>query len=241
MRTFILFLMSIFFLTIQVTQAGTLFESGPGKTTLLELYSSEGCSSCPPAEVWISKLKKNPDLWKKFVPVVFHVDYWDYLGWPDSFATPAFTQRQRNYSLAWGKKGSVYTPGFVTNGKEWRGWFGGQALPESSTKQTKLLAILEAQQLDVTFESPEGSSPELEIALLGTDLNIDVQRGENGGKKLSHDFVVLHLDQKPWSKGPVRFNLPSETLAKATALAVWVRDSQSLEVLQSTGGWLKQP
>src|SRR6478609_4849122 len=57
------------------------FQSGTNRTSLLELYSSEGCSSCPPAEKWLSKLKGNPLLWKETVPVAFHVDYWDYLGW----------------------------------------------------------------------------------------------------------------------------------------------------------------
>ena len=61
----------------------TTFESGVTRTTLLELFTSEGCSSCPPAEKWLSQLKSNPDLWKKIVPIAFHVDYWDHLGWRD--------------------------------------------------------------------------------------------------------------------------------------------------------------
>lgn len=240
MRSFLALLMFIPFMLITTSKAATVFESGPGKTTLLELYSSEGCSSCPPAEAWISKLKKNPDLWKKIVPVVFHVDYWDNLGWPDPFAHPAFTRRQRDYSAAWGTN-SIYTPGFVSNGKEWRGWFRGQAVPESPAGKGRLRAVLDAGKLEVTFDSTESSTAEVELALLGTDLTIDVKRGENGGKKLLHDFVVLHLDQQPLAKGPIRFTLPADTLAKASALAVWTRDSRSLEVLQATGGWLKEP
>src|SRR5205814_363291 len=64
--------------------ADQILESGPQKTHLLELYTSEGCSSCPPAESWMSKLKAEPRLWKDFVPVAFHVDYWDRLGWRHS-------------------------------------------------------------------------------------------------------------------------------------------------------------
>jgi hypothetical protein len=69
-------------------------ESGTTQTALLELYSSEGCSSCPPAEAWMASLRDAPGLWRDFVPVVFHVAYWDRLGWRDRFASEQFTQRQ---------------------------------------------------------------------------------------------------------------------------------------------------
>jgi len=62
------------------------FESGDTQNSLIELFTSEGCSSCPPADAWISQLKESPDLWKKIVPVAFHVDYWNNLGWRDRFA-----------------------------------------------------------------------------------------------------------------------------------------------------------
>ena len=68
--------------------AETRFESGPQQISLVELYTSEGCSSCPPAEAWLSRLKEEPGLWKNFVPIAFHVDYWDRLGWRDRFSSP---------------------------------------------------------------------------------------------------------------------------------------------------------
>src|SRR5215470_3300374 len=110
-----------------------LFQSATNRAVLLELYSSEGCSSCPPAEAWFSQLKSNPRLWKDLVPVGFHVDYWDQLGWKDPFGTSSFSERQRAYSAKW-KNESVYTPGFVLNGKEWRGWYTRTGLPRSSTE-----------------------------------------------------------------------------------------------------------
>ena len=88
------------------------FESGQRKTHLIELFTSQGCSSCPPAEAWLSKLKSEPGLWKDFVPIAFHVDYWDRLGWRDPFASKDWTARQYQYSENW-KSESVYTPGFV--------------------------------------------------------------------------------------------------------------------------------
>src|SRR5213595_2381873 len=98
--------------------ADRVFESGPQKVHLLEPFTSEGCSSCPPAEAWLSKLKDEPRLWKDFVPLAFHVDYWDHLGWRDPFASKEWTARQYQYSTNW-KSESVYTPGFVLDGREW--------------------------------------------------------------------------------------------------------------------------
>ena len=82
------------------TPPATTFESGETQNSLIELFTSEGCSSCPPAEKWMSALKSRDDLWKKTVPVVFHVDYWDHLGWRDRFAKPEFTSRQQRYAAA---------------------------------------------------------------------------------------------------------------------------------------------
>ncbi len=75
----------------------TRFESGPAQTALVELYTSEGCSSCPPADHYLSGLARDPGLWKQFVPVAFHVDYWDQLGWTDRLASAQYSDRQRSY------------------------------------------------------------------------------------------------------------------------------------------------
>src|SRR6266511_2020648 len=171
------------------------FESGDTQNSLIELFTSEGCSSCPPAEKWLSALKSSSDLWKKAVPVAFHVDYWDHLGWRDRFAKPEFTSRQQRYAAAWGGD-SAYTPGFVVNGKEWRGWFGGNGIPTTSIKVGVLRVSLgDGGKLTATFvsETTQPRTLTLNIALLGNDLESDVKRGENSGRKLRHDFVVLEL------------------------------------------------
>src|SRR2546423_6801843 len=103
--------------TLTAYAGDRVFESGPQKTHLIELFTSQGCSSCPPAEAWLSKLKNEPQLWKDFVPLAFHVDYWDRLGWRDPFAAKEWTARQYQYSNAW-KSESVYTPGFLLDGRE---------------------------------------------------------------------------------------------------------------------------
>jgi hypothetical protein len=222
------------------------FESGDTQSSLIELFTSEGCSSCPPAEKWLSALKSSSNLWKKAVPVAFHVDYWDRLGWRDHFAKPEFTSRQQRYAAAWGGD-SVYTPGFVVNGKEWRDWFGGNALPIASTKVGVLRVSVGGNgKVSVTFV-PEITQPRtltLNVALLGNDLESDVKRGENSGRKLRHDFVVLQLAKSEMTNqgnlwtGTVLLSSNAGT-GKATALAAWVQSGETTPPIQATGGWLK--
>src|SRR5436309_16121405 len=116
--------------------ADRTFESGPEQVRVLELFTSEGCSSCPPAEAWLSKLKAEPGLWKEFVPLAFHVDYWDRLGWRDPFAAKEWTARQYRYSDRWGGD-RVYTPGFVLDGKELRN----RIVPPEPTEKSDVLRV----------------------------------------------------------------------------------------------------
>src|SRR5437773_12506332 len=166
----------------------TTFESGDTQNSLIELFTSEGCSSCPPAEKWLSALKSSSDLWKKAVPVAFHVDYWDHLGWRDPFASKIWTERQADYSVRL-KTESIYTPAFVLDGKEWQ--YG--KLPEPSTETPGVLKItIDGERITAAFKPSPGSSGgyDIHVARLGFSLTADVTAGENTGKKLSHDFVV---------------------------------------------------
>jgi len=228
------------------TPPATTFESGDTQSSLIELFTSEGCSSCPPAEKWLSALKSSSDLWKKAVPVAFHVDYWDHLGWRDRFAKPEFTSRQQRYAAAWGGD-SVYTPGFVVNGKEWRGWFGGNAMPITSTKVGVLrVSVGDDGKVSATFapDTMQARPLALNVALLGNDLESDVKRGENSGRKLRHDFVVLQLAKSEMTNqgnlwtGTVLLSSNAGT-DKATALAAWVKSGETAPPIQATGGWLK--
>src|SRR5713101_6658813 len=119
----ILFALASIVLASAIARADQLkFESGEKRVALVELFTSEGCSSCPPAERTLSKLTTHPSLWKTFVPVAFHVNYWDNLGWKDRLASVEFTQRKHTYASGWGSD-TVYTPEFVLNGREWQ-WAG---------------------------------------------------------------------------------------------------------------------
>jgi Uncharacterized secreted protein len=220
-----------------------IFESGDTQNSLIELFTSEGCSSCPPAEKWLSGFKSNPDLWKKTVPVAFHVDYWNHLGWRDPFSKPEFSQRQQRYAAKWGGD-SVYTPGFVVNGKEWRDWFSRTALPASSKTVGNLRVTLsEGEKLRATFapQSAQQHDLVLNVALLGNDLESDVKRGENTGRKFRHDFTVLGLaktdmvhDGDHWTGSIALPNASGDD--KPSALAAWITENEI--PIQATGGSL---
>ena len=223
------------------------FQSSETQTSLLELYTSEGCSSCPPAEKWFSNLKTSSGLWKDFVPVAFHVDYWNYLGWRDPWSTKAFTERQHAYARAW-RNDSVYTPGFVLNGREWRNWSRSQSVPVSTAKPGVLrVTSTDLKNWDVTFTPTvpyADDTYEAHAALLASGLASDVKAGENKGRRLEHDFVVTWM--KPTllksegnkAQGRFELELPNVDRPKSNALAVLLTRSRQLEPLQATGGWL---
>jgi hypothetical protein len=220
------------------------FESPDTRVGLIELYTSEGCSSCPRAEAWISALKDRPGLWDQFVPVAFHVDYWNYLGWTDRFSSPEFTRRQREYAAQW-KASTIYTPAFVLNGEEWRPV---AALPSSSKQRPgKLrLRVGTGKRLEVSFTSGVDWDGPLvvEIAPMANDVRTKVQRGENAGRQLQHDFVALALisgvlEPSGDGKYAAELSLPDSTTVPMASIAAWVRPANSLVPIQAAGGWVK--
>jgi hypothetical protein len=224
--------------TVTGSAAPRTFTSGPGRTHLLELYSSEGCSSCPPAEAWLGGLRDDPGLWRDFVPVAFHVVYWDHLGWRDRFASKAYTARQYAYASQWSRD-SVYTPGFVLDGAEWRR-ASGQPPPRSSAENAGLLSAEYADDgvCRVKFDRP--GDYDVHVALLGAGITSGVRAGENSGRTLHHDFVALALQDVRLKDGTAAVILPSPARegVKRCALAVWVTLHGELPPLQATGGWL---
>jgi hypothetical protein len=220
------------------------FQSGPAATSLIELYTSEGCSSCPPAEQWLTELKNDPGLWTRFVPVSFHVNYWDNLGWPDIYARPAYTARQRAYAADWGT-GNIYTPEFVRQGREWR--------PGESTPKPAFPGVLTVQRNDdgsgtVVYRPAVQSTIKtfnVSVAWLGGDVLIKVRAGENSGRTLAHDFIALHvvlIPLAPSGEGDFAGAFappPSDLPATGKhALAAWISTSGETAPLQATGGWL---
>jgi len=219
------------------------FTSTKTQTTLIELFTSEGCSSCPPADRWLSRWKNEPRLWKEVVPLAFHVDYWNDLGWTDRFAKSAFSARQSLY-VARGYAGSVYTPGVFINSREWRGWIKNpQSKPDSTKKAGTLSVAMQPQDLSAVFMPvrPVDKPLLLNVAVLGFDLQSAIYRGENQGKVLDHDFVVLEW-RSFQEQSPHRWHFPLAGLdlsePHALAVAFWVSSVDDPTPLQATGGWL---
>ena len=232
---------------IAASAAPIQFQSSERQVALVELYSSEGCSSCPPAESWLSGLKEKPGLWSEFVPVAFHVDYWNNLGWHDKWSSKQYSDRQRDYAGAWGSE-NIYTPEFVLNGKEWHNWFELRGAPGASGTKTGILKVAseDTNHWQVTFIPTKAGTAAFEVnaALLVSGLGSDVKSGENAGRHLQHDFAVLKFIHQPLTGKDDEFqgiftmaagrNSPEGRLA----LAVWATRNGSLEPVQAVGGWL---
>ena len=211
------------------------FVSKSAQTVMIELYSSQGCSSCPPAERWISQFIDDNRLWRDYVPIVFHVDYWNDLGWIDVFSNAENSKRQREY-YAQKKIKSVYTPGLIINGKEWRG--GDYFLNEKHPGV--LRATLNDRQLAVRFENKKNLV--LHVAILGTGLKTEVSHGENRNKQLSEDFVALSHQKMKSENGTWKVELPDriDQIASRFGIAIWVSYPGMNTPIQSTGGWLPE-
>lgn len=171
-------------------------QSGAQRAVLLELYTSEGCSSCPPADRRMSQIKSQTELAGRVVPLAFHVDYWDRLGWVDRFASPLYSQRQ--YAMAeLARSRLLYTPQFLKNGHDWRS--GGSPLDgriNTSVRITLSLGTQTATSLavdGVVDLGGAGAGAEAYLALYENNLESQVQNGENAGARLRHDYVVRHL------------------------------------------------
>ncbi|HEU5294951.1 MAG TPA: DUF1223 domain-containing protein [Burkholderiaceae bacterium] len=169
-------------------------ESGAQVPVVVELYTSEGCSSCPPADRWLSTLKDKPGV----LAAAFHVDYWDGLGWKDRFASPRYSERQAQLQAASGARFS-YTPQVRVNGADWRRW---PQLPQPlpvSPAQVSLQRDGDQVDLKVQPLGAVASRWALWWAAVEDGHDSDVKAGENGGVRLHHDHVVrVYGGLAPW-------------------------------------------
>jgi len=215
-------------------------ESGDTRNTLIELYTSEGCSSCPPAEEYLNKLKSDKNLWKKWVPVALHVQYWDYIGWKDQYATSENGKRQSRYASL-KRASTVYTPAFMVNGSSWRrGRIFSNSLPEDNSSAGRLIVEIKDKVLKARYEAKNKSSLKLNIAVLAMNLTSQIERGENEGRTAHHEFVVVGFDEAVSDNRSWKMKLPQLhfTKAKSYALAVWVSTGNNPTPLQAVGGYL---
>ncbi|MEH6472515.1 MAG: DUF1223 domain-containing protein [Halopseudomonas sp.] len=229
-------ILCLLLLVSPVTVAQSFQQQG-SPPQLVELYTSQGCSSCPPADRRLATLLNHPQLWRRFVPMAFHVDYWDYLGWQDRFAQPEYTQRQRALNRS-GQFRSVYTPAWLIDGREWRGFFSRQDWPDPVAIDGGVLtAELTGQQLQVSYQSTKAiDQPTVHVALLGFDRTTEIAAGENRGSTSEHQFVVVDKQQRG---GDIwLFSLPLSAANGRAALAVWITEAGRSQPRQVLGGWI---
>jgi hypothetical protein len=226
--------------------AQCMAESGRGTAALVELYTSEGCSSCPPADRWLSTLSSRPA--GSVVPLALHVDYWDYIGWKDPYAKREFSLRQRKLTQLQ-RMAFVYTPQVVLQGRDFRGW-GGRAFDEAvarinaqPAKAHLKLAVLGAGPAGLEVEASAelvraSDDAALYLAAYRSKLESRVKAGENRGRLLSHDYVVLEW-QGPLVFAGTRLSerhilpfLPGAEAANS-GVAAFVQDRRTGEVLQA--------
>jgi hypothetical protein len=208
--------------------------SGPKPMAVVELYTSQGCSSCPPADRWLSGLKGQDEV----LALAFHVNYWNYLGWRDPYATAETTDRQHRIRAATNGK-YVYTPQVVVNGSDYRSWNGQSAkdLPRLAAAQAPAVTLRQqGQQLSATVAA-SSAYPQLAAywAVLQDGFTDQVTKGENAGERLRSDHVVsVYQPVAAWSASQahtLEFTAPAGTdqrVALVVTDSSWTRPVQAV-------------
>jgi hypothetical protein len=227
-------------------------ESPEHRITLVELYTSEGCNSCPPADRWLSGLPQegvSPDI---AVLLAFHVDYWNQLGWPDRFSRPAFTDRQRDVA-ARASSGVIYTPQLVVDGRDLRQGYNTEHLRAKLAAinrekgQAEIRADIRSSANEVRISgevhvlgASNAKGAQTWIAAFENGLSSRVTAGENAGKRLNHDYVVRDL-AGPFLIGPDgriplehRIKLQSDWNPQRMGIAIFVERRDTGQVLEAT-------
>ncbi|MCZ0810661.1 MAG: DUF1223 domain-containing protein [Pseudomonadota bacterium] len=195
--------------------AAVTAQADENRRVVVELFTSQGCSSCPPADALLRELSERDDV----VALALHVDYWDYIGWKDSFASPDFTARQKAYAYASGKR-MVYTPQMVIGGQH-------QVIGTKEMKVADLIATHRAQppevvlavtrkdgQLRISAQAPRPVEGPLIVQVVRymPDATVEVRRGENAGLRLPYSNIVTDWDvEGKWdTAAPLAMELPIE-------------------------------
>ena len=224
--------------------------SSAARVSVLELYTSEGCNSCPPADRWVSALPARGFTADRLIPLAFHVDYWDQLGWPDRLAKAQFSDRQRMQAQR-NRASVVYTPQLLLNGADYRqssadSRFGDRvdelnrrpAAADLSLRQRPAASAVEVE-LDMRLTQTARGVAQTYIAITENRLQSAITAGENQGKLLQHDFVVRQLTgplpadeagRVHWKSAmPLRPDWKRPDLS----LVAFVQDARNADILQA--------
>lgn len=221
-----------------------LLDDATNGFAVVELFTSEGCSSCPPADRLLSVIAREARAKQRPVYALsFHVDYWNYIGWTDPYSSEMFSNRQREYAQAF-RSARIYTPQMIVNGTT--EFVGSNARTAKSSIKSALsnssnLRIQAAAKADESrlvrinysvSNFPQGAR--VNIALVERGLAQNVSRGENSGKKLLHDNVVRAWKQFAKGVASVSMEAPPEVNFKNTSVVVYVQDPKGMAVLGAT-------
>lgn len=236
---------------LRVEAGQCVAQSGEHTAALVELYTSEGCSSCPPADRWLSSLGERGYAPARVVPLSLHVDYWDYIGWKDPYAKGEFSSRQRKLTQLQ-RSAFVYTPQVMLQGQDFRGW-GSRAFDEAVAKinarapgarivlriHGERAGALEVEASAERLGSGRTGDAALYLAAYENKLTSRVQAGENRGRTLAHDYVVLEW-QGPFELPAAARLLERRTLALLpnavpanSGVVGFVQNRRTAEVLQA--------
>ena len=222
--------------------------SPDNRVVLLELYTSEGCSSCPPADRFLSSLKAAGISDKQLIPMAFHVTYWDYIGWQDRFADKQYDQRQRELAHK-KKKSTVYTPQFVLSGDDYRSYAAfsedvNKLARQKATVDLELSARKSADKLQLNLKTDISASEIKDVGfylvVIEANLASDVNNGENEGELLHHDYVVRqflgpYFQSKPENKQSLEQSIVLQPGWKRQDLSIvaFAENPRTGEVLQA--------
>jgi hypothetical protein len=224
--------------------------SPPNRVAVLELYTSEGCNSCPPADHWVSALAARGFTPDRVIPLAFHVDYWDQLGWPDRMAKAQFSIRQR-VQAARNRANFVYTPQLLLNGADYQQAAGDSGFGDRVAAINRLPVVAELRlrqrtaqahvevELEMSLARVASAGAQTFFAITENRLQSAIQAGENRGKLLHHDFVVRQLSG-PLPQGEAgrvhwkaAVTLGPQWKRPDLSLVAFVQDEHNGEILQA--------
>ena len=193
---------------------------------VIELFTSQGCSSCPPADAFLHKLAKRDDV----IALGWHVDIWDYIGWKDEFADADYTERQRDYARAAGAR-SIYTPQMIVGGVDHV--IGHRPVEtadllmkhKAATSPVSLTVTRKGDKIDIKGSTTKPTSMVVQLVRYSPENDVSISRGENAGRKLSYaNVVTAHEVVRRWNG-----NSPLDTSVTATG------DDPVVILIQRTG------
>lgn len=242
MKNCLLFLVMQSVLLMSVYAAPVCSKASPAfSTAMLELYTSEGCSSCPPADNLVRQLYQSTGLSSdQVIALAFHVDYWDYIGWKDPYAQPVHAARQNYLSSLVGSK-TIYTPEFFLDGKEFRIANGSLKDAVTAINRRPALANIRIQlepvrdnKITVQLEVDSQQAGELNYFLVEQQLTSKVHAGENSGATLKHDAVArfdgtaVAVAANHASKHMVQLAVPADSVVNNLSIVAFVQNRQGL-------------